>query len=241
MQVSKFDIIPAVDMLNGKCVRLLQGKFDAETIYDASPLEAAERWVEIGAKWIHLVDLDGAKTGVQVNLEIIREIIEEFNVNFEVSGGVRSMDVADFLFDIGAKRVIIGTRSVIDKNFVKELTSKYGDKIAVGVDATGGKVATDGWTHVTDIEATKFVKELEALGVKKLIYTDTSRDGALNGPNFDAIKTITSSTSIPIIASGGITTLDDIKQLKRINGVEGCIVGKALYEGKFSLADALKL
>jgi phosphoribosylformimino-5-aminoimidazole carboxamide ribotide isomerase len=236
-----FDIIPAVDILNGKCVRLLQGKFDAETTYDASPLEAAERWVTIGAKWVHLVDLNGAKTGVQENLEIIREIIEEFDVKFEVSGGVRSMEIADFLFNVGAKRVIIGTRSVIDKDFVKSLTNKYGDKIAVGVDATGGRVATDGWTKVTNVEATTFVKELEELGVKKIIYTDTSRDGALKGPNFDAIQTIAAATNIPIIASGGITTLNDIQKLTHIKNVIGCIVGKALYEGRFSLEEALKI
>jgi phosphoribosylformimino-5-aminoimidazole carboxamide ribotide isomerase len=236
-----FYVIPAVDILKGKCVRLLQGKFDAETVYDASPLEAAERWVSAGAKWAHLVDLDGAKTGEQENLEIIREIIEEFDINFEVSGGVRSMEVADFLFGVGAKRVIVGTRSVIDKTFVKDLAKKYGEKIAVGVDATGGKVATDGWTRVTNIEAITFVKELEGLGVKKIIYTDTSRDGALKGPNFDSVKAVASSTLIPVIASGGVSSLSDIKKLKEIKNIEACIIGKALYEGKFSLADALKI
>lgn len=236
-----FDIIPAVDILNGKCVRLLQGKFDAETIYDTPPIEAAQRWIDIGAKWMHLVDLNGAKTGIQENLEIIREIIEAFDIKFEVSGGVRTMETADFLFAIGAERVIIGTRSVIDKEFVKNLTSKYGDKIAVGVDATGGKVATDGWTKVSNIEAKVFVKELEALGVRKIIFTDTARDGALKGPNFDSIKQICAATNIPVIASGGVTTLDDVKKLKLIKGVEGCIIGKALYEGKVSLADALKV
>ncbi len=236
-----FYVIPAVDILGGKCVRLLQGKFDAETVYDASPIEAAQRWVSNGAKWAHLVDLDGAKTGIQENLEIIREIIEEFDINFEVSGGVRSMEVADFLFNVGAKRVIVGTRSVIDKAFVKDLVGKYGERIAVGVDATGGRVATDGWTRVTNIEAAAFVRELESLGVKRIIYTDTSRDGALKGPNFDSIKAIASSTSIPVIASGGVSSLDDIRKLKAIKNIEACIVGKALYEGKFSLADALKL
>lgn len=242
MKNNKFDIIPAVDILNGKCVRLLQGKFDAETIYDTPPIEAAQRWIDIGAKWMHLVDLDGAKTGIQKNLEVIREIVEEFShIKFEVSGGVRTMETADFLFKIGAARVIIGTRSVIDKNFVKSLTLKYGDKIAVGVDATGGKVATDGWTHVTDVEAITFVKELEALGVKKIIFTDTARDGALKGPNFDSIKKITAATIIPVIASGGVSSAEDVIELKKIKGVEGCIIGKALYEGKVSLAEVLKL
>jgi len=239
--IKQFYIIPAVDILDGKCVRLFQGKFDAETVYDTPPIEAAERWVSLGAKWLHLVDLNGAKTGYQENLELIREIIEEFDVNCEVSGGVRSMEVADFLFNAGAKRVIIGTRSVIDKDFVRQLTAKYGDKIAVGVDATGGKVATDGWTKVTKIDAMTFAGDLEGLGVKKIIYTDTSRDGALKGPNFDSIKGIASSTNIPIIASGGISSINDITELKKIKGVEACIIGKALYEGKISLDDALKI
>jgi len=236
-----FDIIPAVDILDGKCVRLLQGKFDAETVYSKSPLEAAQRWVDLGAKWMHIVDLNGARTGFQENLETIREIIESFKINFEVSGGVRTIETIEFLLACGAKRIIVGTRSVIDKPFVKSIAMKFGGKIAVGVDASGGRVATDGWTHVTDIEAKTFAKDLENMGVKRIIFTDTSRDGALTGPNFDAIEDLANSIKIPMIASGGITSLDDIKKLKDIDGVEGCIIGKALYEGKFSLEDALKI
>ena len=236
-----FDVIPAVDILDGKCVRLFQGKFDAETVYSESPLEAAERWINMGAKWMHLVDLNGAKTGIQENLELIREIVESFKIHFEVSGGVRTSETIEFLLKCGAKRVIVGTRSVVDKDFVKRIAKKYGDKIAVGVDASGGRVATDGWTNVTDIEAKTFARELQDLGVKKLIFTDTSRDGALRGPNFEAIEDLASSIEIPVIASGGISTLDDIRKIKKIEGVEGCIIGKALYEGKFSLEDALKI
>ena len=236
-----FNVIPAVDILDGKCVRLLQGKFDAETVYSKSPLEAAQRWVSLGAKWMHIVDLNGARTGFQENLEMIREIIESFKINFEVSGGVRTIETIEFLLACGAKRIIVGTRSVIDKPFVKSIAMKFGDKIAVGVDASGGRVATDGWTHVTDIEAKSFAKDLENMGVKRIIFTDTSRDGALTGPNFDAIEDLANSIKIPMIASGGITSLDDIKKLKDIDGVEGCIIGKALYEGKFSLEDALKI
>jgi phosphoribosylformimino-5-aminoimidazole carboxamide ribotide isomerase len=236
-----FNIIPAVDILGGKCVRLFQGKFDAETVYESSPLEAAQRWADIGAKWMHLVDLDGAKTGIQENLEIIREIIESFKINFEVSGGVRTIETIEFLLSCGAKRVIVGTRSVIDKKFVKAISAKFGEKIAVGVDASGGRVATDGWTNVTDIEAKAFAKDLQDIGVKRIIFTDTSRDGALKGPNFDAIEDLASTINIPIIASGGISSLDDIRKIKNIEGIEGCIIGKALYEGKFSLEDALKI
>lgn len=236
-----FDVIPAVDILDGKCVRLFQGKFDAETVYSSSPLEAAQRWVNMGAKWMHLVDLNGAKSGYQENLELIREIVESLKINFEVSGGVRSMETIEFLLSCGAKRVIVGTRSVIDKNFVKSIAKKYGNRIAVGVDASGGRVATDGWTNITDIEAKTFARDLQDMGVKKLIFTDTSRDGALRGPNFDAIEELASSIDIPVIASGGISSLDDIRKIKNIEGVEGCIIGKALYEGKFSLEDALKI
>lgn len=236
-----FDIIPAVDILDGKCVRLFQGQFDAETVYSDSPIEAAERWVSLGAKWMHLVDLNGARTGLQENLEMIREIIKSFKINFEVSGGVRHIETIEFLLSCGAKRIIVGTRSVIDKQFVKSAAAKYGDRIAVGVDASGGKVATDGWTHITDIESKAFAKDLQSMGVKRIIFTDTQRDGALTGPNFNAIEDLVNSISIPVIASGGVSSLEDIKQLKQINGVEGCIIGKALYEGKFSLEDALKL
>jgi phosphoribosylformimino-5-aminoimidazole carboxamide ribotide isomerase len=236
-----FNVIPAVDILDGKCVRLLQGKFDAETVYSSSPLEAAQRWTGLGAKWMHLVDLNGAKTGFQENLEIIREILESFKINFEVSGGVRTIETIEFLLGCGAKRVIVGTRSVIDRQFVKSIAAKFGDKIAVGVDASGGRVATDGWTNVTDIEAKAFAKDLQDMGVKRIIFTDTLRDGALKGPNFDAIEDMASSINIPIIASGGISSLDDIRKIKDIEGIEGCIIGKALYEGKFSLEDALKI
>ena len=236
-----FNIIPAVDILDGKCVRLFQGKFDAETIYSSSPLEAAQKWIDLGAKWMHLVDLNGAKSGIQENLEIIREIVESFKINFEVSGGVRSIETIEFLLSCGAKRVIVGTRSVVDKKFVKTIAAKFGDKIAVGVDASGGRVATDGWTNVTDIDARTFAKDLEDMGVKTIIFTDTSRDGALKGPNFKAIEDLVSSINIPVIASGGISSIDDIKKVKAIDGVEGCIIGKALYEGKFSLEEALQL
>jgi len=239
--MKRFDLIPAVDILDGKCVRLLQGKFDAETVYSSSPLEAAQRWVDLGAKWMHLVDLNGAKTGFQENLEIIREIVESFKIKFEVSGGVRTIETIEFLLACGATRVIVGTRSVIDKQFVKSIAVKFGDKIAVGVDASGGRVATDGWTNVTDIEAKTFAKDLQDMGVKRVIFTDTSRDGALKGPNFEAIEDLTNSIKIPVIASGGISSLDDIRKIKDIEGVEGCIIGKALYEGKFSLEDALKI
>lgn len=236
-----FNVIPAVDILDGKCVRLYQGKFDAETVYEGSPLEAAERWVELGAKWMHLVDLNGAKTGLQENLETIREIIESLKIDFEVSGGVRTLETIDFLLSCGAKRIIVGTRSVVDRQFVKNIVTKYGDIIAVGVDASGGRVATDGWTKVTGIEAKEFAKDLESMGVKRIIFTDIQKDGALAGPNFDAIEDLADSMDIPMIASGGISSLEDIKRLKNIPGVEGCIVGKALYEGKFSLEDALKI
>jgi phosphoribosylformimino-5-aminoimidazole carboxamide ribotide isomerase len=239
--MKRFDVIPAVDILDGKCVRLLQGKFDAETVYSSSPLEAAQRWVDLGAKWMHLVDLNGAKTGFQENLDILREIVESFKIKFEVSGGVRTIETIEFLLACGAKRVIVGTRSVIDKQFVKSIAAKFGDKIAVGVDASGGRVATDGWTNVTDIEAKTFAKDLQDMGVKRVIFTDTSRDGALKGPNFEAIEDLANSIKIPVIASGGISSLDDIRKIKDIEGVEGCIIGKALYEGKFSLEDALKI
>jgi len=236
-----FDIIPAVDILGGKCVRLFQGRFDAETVYSEDPLEAAEKWVELGAKWMHLVDLDGAKTGIQENLEIIREIIEEFKINFEVSGGVRTVETIEFLLACGAKRVIVGTRSVIDKEFIKSIVLRFGDKIAVGVDASGGKVATDGWVKVTDIDAKVFAKEIESIGVKRIIFTDTKRDGAMAGPNIKAIKEMVQTISIPVIASGGVSSISDIKKLKEIAGVEGCIIGKALYEGKITLEEALKI
>ncbi|MFC1768002.1 1-(5-phosphoribosyl)-5-[(5-phosphoribosylamino)methylideneamino]imidazole-4-carboxamide isomerase [Candidatus Margulisiibacteriota bacterium] len=236
-----FTVIPAVDILDGKCVRLLRGEYGKVTKYADDPVEMATRWAETGAKWLHVVDLNGAKSGMPENLEIIREIINSLHINVEVGGGIRDLETIKFLVDAGAKRIVIGTKSVQDVKFIKDIVEKYGEKIVIGVDAKEGFVATDGWTVVSNKKTESFIAELKKLGVKRIIFTDISRDGAMTGPNFEAIENLAGSIGIPLIASGGITSISDIKDLKDIENVEGCIVGRALYDGKISLEEALKL
>jgi len=236
-----FYVIPAVDILGGKCVRLTRGEYGSVTKYADDPVEMAVRWAELGAKWIHVVDLDGAKSGLPENLEIIREIASSVKTNVQAGGGIRDAETAKFMIDAGVKRVVIGTRSVRDESFIRKMVKDFGEKVVVGVDAKEGFVATDGWTSISNKKTKEFVKELKKLGVKRAIFTDISKDGTLDGPNFDAIRELAMSSEIPIIASGGVNSIDDIKYLKKIDNVEGVIIGRALYEGKFPLEEALKL
>ena len=233
-----FEIIPAIDILNGKCVRLKQGRYDAETVYSKDPLEMAKKWESQGAKRLHLVDLDGAKTGIPKNIEIIKAIAREANIPVQVGGGIRNLDVIQELLNFGIDRVILGTTAVKNPNLLAKACERFGDRIAVSIDAKQGKVATEGWTQVSKKDTLTLAKEAIDLGVKRFIYTDISRDGMLTGPNFEGIKDFVSQIRVPVIASGGISSEKDIERLKE-TGVEGCIVGKALYEAKINLEKLL--
>lgn len=232
-------IFPAIDILDGNCVRLIQGDYNQEQVYGNSPVEMAKKWEALGGKFIHIVDLNGAKSGESINKQVISEIAQAVSVPIQVGGGIRSLDVIEGYIQSGVSRVIIGTAAITDKTFLKAALDKYGDKIAVSVDARGGYVATDGWTDTSNVKATDLVKELEDYGVKTIVYTDIAKDGMLQGPNLTEQELIHSSTKMDVIASGGVTTADDVENLRKL-GLYGTIIGKALYDGKIDFRDLVE-
>ena len=239
--MSDFHVIPAVDIKDGKCVRLFQGRLDEETVFQNDPLDAAMRWQDDGAALLHVVDLDGAFQGIPVNRELISSMIERLAVPVQVGGGIRSTDDAMAYIEAGAKRVVVGTGAFIDPDWLFELSDKLGDSLAVSVDVKDGRVATGGWLDLTETTPSVAVEKMAVMGVKRIVYTEVVRDGTLEGPNFKGIEDIAREASIPVIASGGIASVDDILRIHRMEelGIEGVIVGTALYKGKFTLAEAL--
>ncbi|MFP3389083.1 1-(5-phosphoribosyl)-5-[(5-phosphoribosylamino)methylideneamino]imidazole-4-carboxamide isomerase [Brevibacillus sp. SIMBA_040] len=236
-----FIIYPAIDIRGGKCVRLFQGDYAQETVYADSPLEMAKRWVEQGAAWVHLVDLDGAKEGKPANAELIKEIARSISVPVQVGGGIRTEEqIADYL-EAGVARVIVGTAAIEDEPFTQRILQAYGDKIAIGLDCRNGLVATRGWLTTTDVQATELAKRLVSYGAETFIYTDIARDGTLTGPNVEEISALALATGKSVIASGGVSNLDDLLVLSAhyAEGVSGAIVGKALYTDAFTLVEAL--
>lgn len=237
------EVIPAVDIRNGKCVRLLQGKFDQETVFCDDPVEMALKWESQGAPRLHVVDLDGAKTGRPHNLEIIRRIASALSVPVQMGGGVRSILIATRVLGLGVERVVIGTSAFLDQDWARMMFEEFGDRVVLGLDAHEGLVATHGWQETGEIGAIDFAKEMEALGARRIIHTDISRDGMLEGVNLPAMEAMARAVSIPVIASGGVTSIEDIRNLKRLEplGIEGVIVGKALYTGSLDLREAIKV
>ncbi|WP_318614044.1 1-(5-phosphoribosyl)-5-[(5-phosphoribosylamino)methylideneamino]imidazole-4-carboxamide isomerase [Sporosarcina sp. YIM B06819] len=231
-------LFPAIDIRDGKCVRLIQGDYDQEIIYNDSPTAMAKEWEQQGAAYIHVVDLDGAKTGNSLNKEAIRAIASSVSVPVQVGGGIRNMAIVDAHIASGVSRVIIGTAAIQDQQFLKEAVEKYGDKIAVSIDARNGFVATDGWTELSDVKAVNLLQQLVEIGVKTVVYTDILKDGMLQGPNLAELEMMNNASSIDIIASGGVSTEQDIAKLRELN-MYGAIIGKALYEGKLSLIKLL--
>lgn len=230
-------IYPAVDIKQGKCVRLTQGLINEEKRYFEEPLEAAKLWLAQGARVLHLVDLDGAFEGGPRNLQAIKTIIKELDIPVQVGGGIRSMSAVEELLEAGAARIILGTKALEDKRLLRAAVDKYGDRIRVSIDAKGGYVATEGWVKTSQISVMDFLKELEAIGVDTIIYTDIGRDGMLMGPDIEGLSAIKKRTTIKVIASGGISCVEDLIKLKEL-GIEGAIVGKALYEERFTLHEA---
>lgn len=231
-------IYPAIDIKDGKCVRLTQGKFSDVTVYGDDPLEMAKKWESFGATYLHLVDLDGALAGSGINRKIIIKIAQTVSVPVQTGGGIRNMNDISELISGGISRVILGTVAVKNPQLVEEAVATYGEKIAVGIDAKDGLVAISGWEEVSAFSALDFAKEMEQKGVRHIIYTDISTDGMLSGPNVNAMRQMASTVSSGIIASGGVGSVEDILSLTDTN-VEGVIVGKALYTGKVDLKDAL--
>lgn len=232
-------LFPAIDIRGGKCVRLTQGDYGKERIYSDSPVETAMQWESAGAAYIHVVDLDGAKTGDMANLTTIEAIVQTVQVPVQVGGGIRSMEDIENYQRVGVSRVIIGTAAIENKTFLSLAVAQFGDMIAVSIDARKGMVATNGWTKTSDIAAVDLIKELNEIGIKTIIYTDILKDGMMAGPNFEELAVINDNTNQNIIASGGISSLADINQLRTMN-LYGGILGKAIYDGTLNLSAILK-
>jgi phosphoribosylformimino-5-aminoimidazole carboxamide ribotide isomerase len=237
-----FTIYPAIDIRGGKCVRLLQGDYGKETVYGDSPLDMARQWASQGAAWIHMVDLDGAKAGGPVNDEIVLSAAKSLDVPVQIGGGLRRMEDVDRYLSGGVQRVILGTAAIQDQPFAEEVLAKYGDRVAIGIDARNGYVATHGWLETSEVTAEELVKVLAGKGAKTFIYTDISRDGTLEGPNTQATAALARNTGVHVIASGGVSDQKDLLELAgyQAEGVSGAIVGKALYTGRIELAEAIK-
>lgn len=233
-------IYPAVDIKDGRCVRLRQGSYSDMTVFGDDPLEMALRWQEAGARFLHVVDLDGARGQGNNNRVLIGKIIKALDIPVQTGGGIRTMADIDEVLSLGAARVILGTSAVRDPGLVEQAVSKYGARIAVGIDAKNGLVAIEGWEQTSRFTAVDFAKRMEKLGVETVIYTDIARDGMLAGPNLEAMGEMQRSVSMAVIASGGVSSIDDLIRLKQ-TGVAGAIVGKAIYTGAIDLTEALKL
>lgn len=232
------EIIPAVDIRGGRCVRLYQGDYDQETVFDEDPVTAALTWYSQGARWLHIVDLDGAIAGEPQNMEVVGAIIKETGVLIELGGGIRREDVAEKLLRQGVGRIVLGTAAIENRQLVKELCRKFGDAIAVSLDARDGKIAIHGWRKDTVVDVLQLSRDMIDAGVSRLIYTDIKRDGTLSEPNFDMIKRLTAETNVPVIVAGGISRLEHLRRLKKL-GAEGVIIGKALYTGDINLGEAI--
>ncbi len=233
-------IYPAVDVKEGRCVRLVQGEFDKVTVYSNNPVEMALKWEQLGAQYLHVVDLDGARTGHVQNIPTISEMAVKLGIPLQMGGGIRTIEMIETILCKGIHRVILGTSAVKDPNLVKNALKSFGDSIAIGIDAKDGMVAIEGWAKTSEFTAIGFAKKMEELGAKTIIYTDISRDGMLAGPNLKAMEEMVNAVGIEVIASGGVSNIDDIKNLKEV-GVSGVIVGKALYTGDLDLKEAIEV
>ncbi len=231
-------IYPAIDIIDGKAVRLSQGSFDNVTVFNDTPADAAKDWVDAGATYIHIVDLDGARYGKTFVIDIIKDIKSKYNIKIETGGGVRTMKDIDDRIEAGASRVIIGTAAVKNPELVKEAVEKYGDKIAVGVDAKNGMVAISGWEEVSNVTAVDLCLKMKSYGVNTVIYTDISKDGMMSGPNIESTKDLIEKTGMDIIASGGVSKIEDVENVNNINAA-GVIIGKALYNGALDLKEVI--
>ena len=235
------EIIPAIDMMDGKCVRLVQGKFDRSTVYSDDPVDAAKRWVDEGAVRLHLVDLNGSRYGAPQETQTILRILNAVSIPVQLGGGIRTLETAVKMIELGVGRVILGTSAALDSQVAESIFQKLGDKAVLGVDAKDGYVAVKGWAEITSQTAVEFALQMQQLGARRIIYTDISRDGMLDGVNAPVMKQMAESVDIAVIASGGVSSIDDVRRLKALEsaGIEGVIVGKALYTGDLDMASAM--
>ncbi len=232
------EIIPAVDIRGGKCVRLYQGDYNQVTVFDEDPVTAALTWYSHGARWLHIIDLDGAVAGEPKNMEVVEEIIKESGLLIELGGGIRQEEVAEKLLRQGVRRIILGTAAIENRKLIKKLCQQFGEAIAVSLDARDGKIAIHGWQKDTVVEVLQLSREMVDAGVTRFIYTDIIRDGTLTEPNFDMINRLLTKVNVPVIVAGGVSKLEHLRRLKEL-GVEGAIIGKALYTGDIDLGESI--
>ena len=234
-------LFPAIDIRNGRCVRLTEGKFECETVFAEDPAEMAVRWADAGAEYLHVVDLDGALAGQSSNTEVIKRILAKVKIPVQVGGGIRTLANIEKMLALGVTRVILGSVAVRDPELVREACQKFPGQVVVGIDAKNGEVAVEGWGIGGGIGAVELAKKMAAVGVERIIFTDISRDGMLSGVNVEATAELAKTSGIKVIASGGVSSLADIKalQLHEADGIEGCIIGKAIYTGALDLKEAL--
>ena len=236
-------IYPAIDIRGGRCVRLTEGRFDAETVFADDPAEMALKWAGMGAEFLHLVDLDGALAGEGKNVPVIERILKTVTIPVQLGGGIRNLETIERLLELGVTRLILGSAAVKNPQLVAEACKKYPGYIAVGIDAKNGEVAIEGWGKGSGVAATELAKQMADFGVETIVYTDISRDGMLSGVNVEATAALARACGVPIIASGGVASIEDIRRVKAVeaDGVQGCIIGKAIYTGAVDLKEALAL
>jgi phosphoribosylformimino-5-aminoimidazole carboxamide ribotide isomerase len=235
-------IFPAIDIKDRKCVRLVKGDFDNKTEYDMYPVEQAGKYKDHGFKNLHIVDLDGALTGETVNIDIIEEIVSKFDLKIEIGGGIRNFESIQKYIDAGVEKVILGSAAIKDKNFLKEACQKFPDKIALGMDAKDGYLSVSGWKENSNLKTLDFLNDVNDYGASRLIYTDINRDGMKQSPNFEETENVANNSNCPVIISGGVSSIDDIKKAKELRNknIEGIIVGKAIYDGDIKLDELAK-
>ncbi len=236
--MTSFSIIPAIDIKDGRCVRLYQGDYDQVTVFDHDPVAVARKWEKLGAERLHIVDLDGAKAGRPVNAQVVFAIVRAINIPVQLGGGLRDQGTVDAAFQLGVERIVLGTAALREPGLIARLVEAYGDRVIVGVDARDGWVAAQGWLETSQIRADDLIRRMGAIGVSRVIYTDIARDGTMRGPNLDAIRALVATHGPKIIASGGVSSLDDLVALAQ-TGACGVIVGRALYTGAINLPEAI--
>ena len=233
-------VFPAIDIKNKKCVRLIKGDFNNKTEYEMSPNEQAKKYKDHGFINLHIVDLDGALTGRTINIDLIRDLVSKFDLKIEIGGGIRNFESIQKYNDIGVEKVILGSAAIKDKNFLKEACKRFPNKIALGLDAKDGYLAVSGWKENSNQLTTDFLQEINDYGVSRLIYTDINRDGTKQSPNFEETSKIAEISNCPVIISGGVSSMDDIRKAKSLKNIEGIIVGKAIYDGDIKLEELAK-
>tara|TARA_B100001741_G_scaffold23311_1_gene17228 strand:+ start:688 stop:1407 length:720 start_codon:yes stop_codon:yes gene_type:complete len=233
-------VFPAIDIKDKKCVRLIKGDFNSKTEYEISPVEQAKKYKDHGFKNLHIVDLDGALTGRTINIDLIKDVVSKFDLKIEIGGGIRNFESIQKYTDIGVEKVILGSAAIKDKNFLKEACKRFPNKIALGLDAKDGYLAVSGWKENSNQLTTDFLQEINDYGVSRLIYTDINRDGTKQSPNFEETSKIAEISNCPVIISGGVSSMDDIRKAKSLKNIEGIIVGKAIYDGDIKLEELAK-